>query len=62
MKVKRNTDVRQTAQKNGVCLWEIAEKYGMTDGNFSKLLRKELPPEKKARIFDIIDQLKKKEA
>jgi hypothetical protein len=59
MKVIKNIDVRQAAEDANFFLWQIAEKYGLTDGNFSRLLRHELPAEKKSRILTIINELRK---
>ena len=53
----KNLDVRRQAAVNGVKLWEIAEVLGITDSNFSRKLRKELPQEEKERIFGIIEEL-----
>lgn len=52
-----NQDIRRTAAGARVRLWQIAEKLGIADCNFSRKLRKELPEEEKARIFTIIEQL-----
>ena len=52
-----NEDVRQRATAAGVKLWQIADALGMTDGNFSRKLRKELPPEMKEKVFSIIHEL-----
>lgn len=49
-----NNDVRQAARAAGVRLWQIADKIGITDGNFSRRLRRELPEEQKKEIFNII--------
>ena len=55
---KANLDIRAAAAESGIMLWQIAARYGINDGNFTRLLRKELPPEKKDRIFAIIDDIK----
>lgn len=55
----KNTDVREVAKAAGVKLWQIADKLGITDGNFSRKLRKELPEDEKQKIFAIIDDLSK---
>ena len=55
--MKSNNDIRQTAKKRGVKLWEIALHLGINDGNFSRKLRKELPQDEKQKIFDIIDKI-----
>ena len=53
----KNNDIKEAAKQVGVRLWQVAEAYGMNDGNFSRKLRKELPPEEKAKILEIIDSL-----
>jgi DNA-binding transcriptional MerR regulator len=60
--MKHNLDIRKTAKEKGVYLWQIADYLGMHDTNFSKLLRKELPTNKRKEILQIIDELAKKEA
>lgn len=52
-----NQDVRRMAAGNGVRLWQIAEALGMADCSLSRKLRKELPAEEKAKIFEVIEQL-----
>lgn len=52
-----NVDVRQEAARKGVKLWQIADSLGMTDGNFSRKLRKELSPEMKEKVFSIIREI-----
>ena len=52
-----NLDIRKVAEKSNVKLWRIADYLGMTDGNFSRKLRKELPEEEKQKIFTAIDEL-----
>ena len=57
-----NIDIREIAKKRGVRLWQIAERYGVTDGNFSRKLRRELPDAEKQKILRIISELSIKEA
>lgn len=52
-----NKDIREAAKRAGIHLWQVAEVYGVNDGNFSRKLRKELPPEEKQRILEAIDRL-----
>lgn len=52
-----NQDIRRMAAGNGVRLWQIAEALGMADCSLSRKLRKELPAEEKAKIFEVIEQL-----
>lgn len=58
MKSMKNLDIREEAKTADVCLWQIAEKLGMRDNYFSCKLRKELSDEEKAKIRDIIAELK----
>lgn len=52
-----NKDIRTAAREAGVFLWQIAAMYGISDGNFSRKLRRELPMEEKKRILGIIETL-----
>lgn len=54
---KANQVIRNAAKSAGIKLWQIAYEIGMTDGNFSRMLRKELSDEKKSEIFRIIENL-----
>lgn len=53
--VSNNDELKRYAKEKGVRFWEIADKIGINDGNFSRLLRKEFSDEKKAEIMNIID-------
>ena len=53
----KNTDIREKAKASGLKLWQIADKLGITDGNFSRKLRKELSESEKSRVFEIITEL-----
>lgn len=52
-----NLDIRKVAEQSNVKLWQIADYLGKTDGNFSKMLRKELKEAEKQKIFAIIEEL-----
>lgn len=52
-----NADIRIAAKSAGVCLWQIAERIGVNDGNFSRKLRRELPDQEKRVILKIIETL-----
>ena len=52
-----NQDIRTAAKEAGVFLWQVAARYGINDGNFSRKLRKELPVEEKQKILGIIESL-----
>lgn len=57
MSNKANADIRSAAKSAGVCLWQIAERIGVNDGNFSRKLRRELPPQERDKILGIINDL-----
>lgn len=52
-----NKEIREAAKYAGVYLWEIAERWGCNDGNFSRKLRRELPADEQMRILGIIAEL-----
>lgn len=53
----KNNDIKEVAKQAGIRLWQVAEAYGMQDSNFSRKLRRELPPAEKEKILAIIDRL-----
>lgn len=56
--LETNQDVRQAAKEAGLKLWQIADRLNLNDGNLSRKLRKELPEAEKAKILEIINELK----
>lgn len=54
-----NERIRQAARVCGVKLWQVAERWGCNDGNFSRKLRREFCPEDERRALDIIDNLRR---
>lgn len=54
---KANEDIRTAAKNAGIFLWEVAQEYGLSDGNFSRKLRRELPEGEKEKVLAIIDRL-----
>lgn len=59
---KANADIRAKAKSKNILFWQIADKLGITDGNLSRKLRKELSAEEKTKIFAIIDELSAEKA
>lgn len=53
----KNLDIRNEIKNNGVYYWQIADGLGISDGNFSRILRHELPGEKKTEIRSIIKNI-----
>ena len=54
---KANADIREYAKSKSVYLWQIAERYGLHEGNFSRLLRHPLPEEKREKVIGIINEI-----
>lgn len=57
--MRTNADIRKVAKDNGIKLWQIAKRLGISDGNFSRKLRDELSEGEKDRILTIIAELAK---
>ena len=53
-----NEAIREAARAADLKLWQVAQAYGVNDGNFSRKLRTELPANEKEKILAIIDRLK----
>ncbi|MFR8116366.1 MAG: hypothetical protein ACLVAK_05085 [Clostridia bacterium] len=58
---KNNQDIREKILKSHLKYWQIAEQLNINDGNFSRMLRKELPKEAKEKINNIIETIRRKE-
>lgn len=54
-----NESIKQTAKEAGIKLWQVADAYGVNDGNFSRKLRHELPEGEQQKIISIIERLAK---
>ena len=52
-----NRDIKELAKSKGVKLWQIANKLGICDGNFSRKLIYELTLYEKLQILNIIENL-----
>ena len=50
-----NKDIKERAKVKGIPLWMIAEKFGITDTQFSRWLRHEFTPERKKQAFEFIE-------
>lgn len=50
-----NVDIRDAIKSRGLYGYQVAERIGMTEFSFSRMLaRKELTPERKQQILDAI--------
>lgn len=52
-----NTDIRAEAKQAGVFLYAIANKLGVSEPTMTRLLRRELPLEKKQQIRGVIAEI-----
>ena len=52
-----NADIRAVAKQNGVYLYAIADKLGVSEPTMTRLMRRELPEEKKTQLKDIIAEI-----
>lgn len=59
--MKSNKDVRKVIYRSNLYYWQVAQALGITDSNFSRLLRNELSLEKKEEILTIIRKIKGEE-
>ena len=59
--MENNIEIRNAIFSNNIKKWEIANKLGITDSTFSRMLRNEISSEKKKEILNIINILKKGE-
>ena len=54
------SEVRQYILDNGILLWKVADKLGISDGNFSRKLRHNFSEEDYNKIVSAVDELSKK--
>ena len=57
---KDNIDIRVEIEKSGFFYWEVARELNLSDGAFSRKLRKELGPNEKLKVRKAINELKKR--
>lgn len=52
-----NEDIKNIAKENNIRLWRVAERLGVSDSNFSRMLRYKLSKEDRKKILEIIKEL-----
>lgn len=52
-----NEKIKRAAKVSGVKLWEIAARFGVSDGQFSRWLRSELPEERREQALRFVDEI-----
>lgn len=55
--MKKNEILKNKIKNKKIKLWEVAQKLGLCDSNFSRLLRYELSKEQKEQIEKAIREL-----
>lgn len=53
----RNKEIRDYIKSKGIPMWRVAERLGIADSNFSRMLRYEISDDKKKEIMHIADEL-----
>ena len=53
------TKIKKYSKTKGVPMWKVAKEYGMSDSNFSRMLRydEKVSEEEVKKIYKIIDEL-----
>lgn len=59
IKTLKGKELRAAILNSGVKLWQVADALGISDGNFSRKLRKDFNKAEVNEIFAIIEQIKK---
>ena len=57
MSGSQNIDIREVIKGLGFRNYEVAEKIGIREETFSRMLRRELPSENKNEIFTAVEEL-----
>lgn len=55
--ITRNNDLKIYAATKGVRLWQVAEKFGITDAAFSRKLRKDFSKEDAEKFKKYVDEI-----
>lgn len=58
MKSRANEDIRRLERESGVAQWQVAARLNVSESTLIKKMRFELPPDAKAQIRKIVDELK----
>lgn len=53
-----NKEIREVIKDSGLKMYQVAHVYGVTDGNFSRLLRFELSADKRKLVLEAIEKAK----
>lgn len=51
-------EIKERIKAAGIKIWQVAKKFGMNDGNFSRKLRDNFSDEDTQKVLSIIEELK----
>jgi hypothetical protein len=54
---KANLDLYELIRARGLRLWWVAYELGIQDSNFARMMRRELPTEKRTAVIAAIEKL-----
>ena len=57
-----NEGLRAEAKKKGVCLWQIADRLGVSEMTITRKLRRELGDAERDRFLSLISEIAKEKA
>lgn len=55
-----SSEVKELIKTSGLKCWQVADAWGLTDGNFSRKLRKPFNEDDIKKLYNIITSLKQK--
>lgn len=58
----KGSEIKKMILSSGVRLWEVAQKWGITDSNFSRRLRKPFNENEVLQVKIAIDEIKQQKA
>lgn len=57
----RNKEIKEYIKSRNVLMWRVAERLGIADSSFSRMLRYKISEERKSEIKEIVDELATKQ-
>ena len=58
MNILSGTEIKNRILAEGLKIWQVADKFGCSDGNFSRKLRKDFSDSDTEKVLSIINELK----
>lgn len=55
--IKANQEIRDKLEVSRVYQWQLAQRLGVSDTHFCKMMRREFTPERKEEVLKAIDEL-----